>query len=100
MKKRKQVVYVFHFCKNSLNDDIECKNGWMDVDLTNPKTYPPKWKYCAECCEKYGLVNPETPPKRKLSKKQKEVLKKNQFKKREKPPILSLNDMDDTKGAK
>ena len=69
--------YVIHFCKNK-----KCNNGWLDEDLTNAKTNPPKWKYCEECCKKYGYVNPEFPPKKKLSEKQLEVIEKNKFAKR------------------
>lgn len=91
MTKKKQMVYVVHFCKNK-----ECNNCWIDEDLTNAKTYPPKWKYCAECCEKYGVVNPETPPKKKLSEKQIETLNKHKFTKRKNPPISNENVSDGT----
>lgn len=70
----KSKKYVVHYCKNK-----ECNNCWIDEDITNVKNKPPKWKYCAECCEKHGFVNPERP---ELSDKQKEVLKRNQFKPR------------------
>ena len=52
--------YVVHFCKNP-----KCNEAWIDVDLTNAKSRPPKWKYCQKCCETYGYVNPEFPPHRK-----------------------------------
>lgn len=42
--------YVVHYCKNK-----DCNNCWIDKDLTNVKTIPPKWKYCKECCEKLGI---------------------------------------------
>ena len=52
--------YVVHFCKNP-----ECNECWIDEDLTNAKSRAPKWKYCPKCCEEYGYVNPECPPRRK-----------------------------------
>lgn len=42
--------FVLHFCKNP-----DCNNGWVDVDETNVKTIPPKWKYCKECCKLLGI---------------------------------------------
>lgn len=60
--------FVVHFCKNK-----KCDNAWIDEDLTNAKSRPPQWKYCAECCKKYGYINTSKPP---LSKKQEEQLKK------------------------
>lgn len=42
--------YVMHFCRNK-----ECNNGWIDKDLTNCKTFPPKWKYCKKCADKLGI---------------------------------------------
>lgn len=42
--------YVIHFCKNK-----DCNNCWIDKDLTNAKTEPPKWKLCKECCKKLGI---------------------------------------------
>ena len=76
---RKKPVYVAHVCKNP-----SCNNVWIDVDLTNAKTRPPKWKYCEECCKKLGITNPTMPPKKNLSKKQKQTLSENQFLKRKK----------------
>ena len=52
--------YVVHYCKNK-----DCNNAWIDEDLTNAQTRPPMWKFCNECCEKYGFINPATQPKRK-----------------------------------
>lgn len=89
--RKKEKKFVAHACCNQ-----NCNNIWVDEDLTNAKTNIPKWKYCAECCEEYGFVNPETPPKKKLSKKQKETLNKYKFTKREKPSILPIDDTDDT----
>ena len=71
--------YVIHFCKNP-----NCNNAWIDEDLTNAKTRPPKWKYCKDCCEKYGYVNPEFPPKRKNATERIQRLEKHQFKKENK----------------
>lgn len=42
--------FVLHFCKNP-----DCNVGWVDVDETNVKTIPPKWKYCRECCKLLGI---------------------------------------------
>lgn len=70
-----EITYVLHQCKNP-----ECNNGWIDVDLTNAKSRPPKWKYCSECCEKYGFVNPGFPPKRKDANIRIERLKQYRFK--------------------
>lgn len=44
------MTYVIHFCRNK-----KCNNGWIDKDLTNVKTIPPKWKYCKECAEKLKI---------------------------------------------
>ncbi len=44
------MMYVVHFCKNP-----KCNNCWIDKDLTKVGTYPPKWKYCPECCKKLGI---------------------------------------------
>lgn len=70
---------MVHYCKNR-----DCNNAWIDVDLTNAKSRPPSWKYCKECCDKFGFVNSEQPPKKQLSEKQKEVLQKNHFSMRRK----------------
>lgn len=71
--------YVIHFCKNP-----ECNNCWIDLDLTNAQTRPPQWKYCDECCRRYGYVNPSKPPQKELSEKQRATLEKNKFSKRKK----------------
>lgn len=42
--------YVVHYCKNK-----DCNNTWIDEDLTNVSTIPPQWKYCEECCKKFGI---------------------------------------------
>ena len=42
--------YVVHYCKNK-----KCNNAWTDLDITNAKTIPPKWKYCKECCKSLGI---------------------------------------------
>ncbi len=59
--------YIMHFCKNK-----SCNNCWLDEDLTNAKS-PVKYKYCMECCKKYGYINPNKPP---ISKKKREQLGK------------------------
>ena len=67
--------YVVHFCKNP-----DCNNAWLDLDLTNAQTRPPSWKYCPECCEKYGFVNPPTPPHRKNYEDRLKLIEKYNFK--------------------
>ena len=42
--------FVLHFCKNP-----DCKVGWLDIDVTDVTTIPPKWKYCRECCKLLGI---------------------------------------------
>lgn len=74
--------YLVHFCKTK-----QCNNAWIDEDLTNAKNRPPQWKYCEECCKKYGFINPSQPPKKKLSKKQWGTINKNKFQKRKKSPL-------------
>lgn len=75
---KQKLKFVVHYCKNP-----KCNNCWTDVDLTNAQIRPPKWKYCRECCEKLGIdFDAQIPQKKKLSQKQIEVLKKNQFVKR------------------
>lgn len=69
-------IFVAHHCKNP-----KCDSIWIDEDLTNAKTRPPKWKYCKECCEKYGYINPKFPPKRKNAKERIQRLEKYKFKK-------------------
>ena len=68
--------FVIHFCKNP-----KCNNAWIDEDLTNAKTRPPQWKYCKDCCEKYGYTNPKYPPKRKKATERIQRLEKYKFKK-------------------
>lgn len=78
--------YVVHYCKNK-----KCNNAWIDEDLTNAKSRPPSWKYCEECCQQYGFVNPPQPPKKKLSEKQLAVINQNKFTTltRKKSPVLN-----------
>lgn len=73
----REKVYMQYFCKN-----LKCNNGFIDEDLRGRMT-PEKWKYCDECIEKYGFVNPDRPPESKLSRKQEEILKNNAFRKGE-----------------
>lgn len=47
--------YVVHFCKNPM-----CNNCWIDKDLTNVRSFPPRWKYCTECVNK-GYINSDKP---------------------------------------
>lgn len=49
-QRGEEMNYVMHFCRNK-----KCNNGWVDKDLTNVKTNPPKWKYCKECADKLGI---------------------------------------------
>lgn len=79
-----KLIYVVHYCKNK-----KCNNAWIDEDLTNAKSRPPTWKYCKECCTKYGYVNPPQPPKKKLSEKQLQTINKNKFHKRKKSPVAN-----------
>ena len=79
----KEKTFVVHFCKNK-----ECNNAWLDEDLTNAKSRVPQWKYCPECCNKYGFINPIFPPKKQLSERQKETIQKNKFCKRKKSSVL------------
>lgn len=50
--------YVVHYCKNK-----DCNNAWIDEDLTNVSTIPPQWKYCEECCNKFGIDFNKQKPK-------------------------------------
>lgn len=54
--------YVLHICKNK-----ECNNGWLDLDKSNVKDYPPHWKYCRECCRKLGINFDKQTPKSNAS---------------------------------
>lgn len=65
MSKKKSKVYVIHFCRNK-----ECNNGWIDEDLTNVKTFPPQWKYCKECAEKFGIEFTKQKPSDAKSEKE------------------------------
>lgn len=58
--------YVLHICKNK-----ECNNGWIDKDLTQVSTIPPKWKYCKECCKKFGIDYNKQTPTSNLTEEQK-----------------------------
>lgn len=49
------MVYVAHDCKNP-----DCNNRWLDVDLYNAQSVPPRWRYCSECKAK-GLVEEKNP---------------------------------------
>lgn len=94
MRERKEKAFVWHACKNK-----KCNNGIMEEDLTNAQINCPTWRYCAECCEKYGYVNPEFPPKKKLSQKQQEVIEKNQFQTRKKSTDSDVDSSLDTNGG-
>lgn len=59
--------YVVHYCHNK-----ECNNCWIDKDITNVKTVPPKWKYCKECAENLGIDFNKQRPSNVLSEEQKE----------------------------
>ena len=74
-----KAVYIVHFCKNR-----DCNNAWLDLDLTHAKSRPPRWKYCEDCCKKYGFTNSDIPPKKQLSEKQLETMQKNRFRTRKK----------------
>ena len=40
--------FVVHYCPR-------CNTAWLDIDITNVKTFPPTWKFCIECCKKLGI---------------------------------------------
>lgn len=67
MSRKRSKVYVIHFCRNK-----ECNNGWLDEDLTNVKTFPPQWKYCKECANKFGVKFDKQTPSDAKSDKEKE----------------------------
>ena len=72
-----------------------CDKIYLDKDVKGRMT-PIKGCYCPECVEKYGFVNPKIPPKKRLSKKQINTLKKNQFqvrKNRQNSEQTSTNNM-------
>jgi hypothetical protein len=48
-------IYVAHDCKNT-----ECNNRWLEVDLYNAQSIPPKWRYCPECQAK-GMKSEKNP---------------------------------------
>lgn len=67
--------FVLHFCKNP-----DCNVGWLDIDLTNVISIPPRWKYCRECCKLLGIdFDKQKIPKSKRG----ENLKKNKNKEEE-----------------
>lgn len=83
----KQMKFVVHYCKNT-----KCNNAWIDEDLTNAKTRPPRWKFCVDCCAKFGIdFHSQLPQKKKLSKKQMEILQKNKFCKRKNSSLSNEN---------
>lgn len=57
--------YVVHYCHNN-----KCNNCWVDEDITNVKTVPPKWKYCKECAKKLGIDFDKQKPSDTKSKEQ------------------------------
>lgn len=83
---QKNSKYVVHYCKNRT-----CNSCWLDTDLTNAQSRPPRWKYCEKCCKNYGYKNPQTPPKKELSKAQWETIEENQFTKRKKSTRRTVN---------
>ena len=85
-------IYMQYICKN-------CDKIYLDKDVSGRMT-PIKGCYCPECCKKYGFVNSPTPPKKKLSKKQMEVLQKNKFCKRKKSSLSNENTSSNIEGGK
>ena len=71
MTKKQTTNYIFHFCRNP-----KCNNGWMDLDVTHVKKYPPKWKYCKECCKELGIDFDKQKPSDYHSEARLEALKK------------------------
>lgn len=59
--------YVVHYCHNK-----ECNNCWIDKDITNVKTIPPKWKYCKECAKKLDIDFGKQKPSDVTTEEQKE----------------------------
>lgn len=56
------MAYVMHFCRNK-----QCNNGWIDEDLTNAKSIPPRWKYCKKCAAMRGIDYAAQTPKSNLT---------------------------------
>ena len=83
---KKNVEYVMHFCKNS-----KCIEGWIDVDVKNSQVRPPRWKYCVSCCQKYGYINPATPPRRKDAEDRIKRITPYQFSTQKKSSITNEN---------
>ena len=87
----KKVVFMQYICKC-------CDKIYLDKDVKGRMT-PIKGCYCPEYVEKYGFVNPETPPKKKLSKKQISTLQNNQFCKRKNGQNLEQTSANNMEGA-
>ena len=85
-------IFMQYICKN-------CDKIYLDKDVKGRRT-PIKGYYCPECVEKYGFINPPFLAKKKLSKKQKEVLQKNKFHKRKKSSISKENNYVNINGGK
>lgn len=84
-KKENDEIFMQYFCANPKCDCI-----FIDKDVKGKMT-PVKGCYCPDCQSKYGYVNQER-RKKKLSVKQKETLKKNQFKERKECSVSAEND--------
>lgn len=76
--------FSMHVCKN-------CGKGFISEDLGNNKSRCSNLKYCDDCCKKYNFTNPVAKPKKELTEKQIEVLRKNQFVKRQKSVLSDEN---------
>jgi len=73
-----------HVCK-------KCGKSFISEDLGNNKSRCSNLKYCDACCQKYNFTNPVIKPKKELTEKQIEVLRKNQFVKRQKSVLSDEN---------
>ena len=97
-----RTVYMVHSCKNSkleIEDPLYCNNGWIDEDKKGGITVP-TWKYCEKCILEYGFINPEKPPKKKMSQKQIEVLERNKFMRKNSSnlKVINVNNIKQTGG--
>lgn len=78
--------YVMHICRNK-----KCNNGWIDKDLTFATSIPPRWKYCKECADKFGVNYEAQTPDSNLSDEELEIknAKRKRFEEMKKKNIKS-----------
>lgn len=53
-----------------------CKRAFISENITNNKSYPNKYLYCPECCDKYGFENDKALCKKQLTQQQLDNLAK------------------------